>query len=262
MARAVKKIKTKSWYDVHAPKVFNEENLVGTTICADPEKVLNRTMDVKLSQLLGDVRKSDQKIKIKITEVKGFDAYTSIFKYELARMSLMRMIRRRSSKIESVDDETSKDGKIVRAKSVLVTKGKATETQRRLVINQLSSMIRSKIKEHTFDSFVLAVISKQIQKEIIKPLRKLFPVIALEVRSVEIRTAKKTIGEHRKLAGIPVEQKELKEEKVEPVEQPKEEKKKTKPKKEKAKPKEVESDSEDLETVEESEDVEETSEED
>ncbi len=192
--RAIKKVKSKTWYEVHAPEIFNKENVVGHTLSSDPEKLLGRTLEIKLSQLVGDRGKSNQKLKLKIIEVKGADAYTEIVKYDLSRIYLARLIRRRTSKVEVITDLKTKDGKMARIKALAITRGRAAESQRKLIRKKLTEYLENFVKENTFDSLILATISNKIQKEVYKILKKIFPINVVEIRTIELKKEKKTTG--------------------------------------------------------------------
>lgn len=193
-----KKVKTKKWIPIHAPKIFNEV-IIGETITSDPQKVIGKTVELKLSILLRDMSKSHIQIKLVIDRIKDEEAYTQIIKYSLSRIMLSRIVRRRTSKVESVDDITTQDGKRIRIKSFAITLKKATSFQKTSVRNKLSKMIRRIASEYNFEAFVLGAVSDKIQSDINKKLKKIYPLRKVEIRMINIVPEKKTTGEHRLL---------------------------------------------------------------
>jgi small subunit ribosomal protein S3Ae len=193
-----KKVKTKKWVPIHAPKIFNEV-IIGETITSDPKKVIGKTVELKLSILLRDMSKSHIQIKLVIDSIKDDGVYTQIVKYSLSRIMLSRIIRRRTSKVESVDDVTTQDGKRIRIKSFAITLKKATSLQKTSVRNKLSKLIRKTASEYNFEAFVLGAVSDKIQSDINKKLKKVYPLRKVEIRMINIVPEKKTTGEHRLL---------------------------------------------------------------
>lgn len=232
----IKKKKAKKWVKIHAPKIFNEV-VIGETLTSDPQKAIGRTIDAKLSSLLRDMSKSQISLRLRINKIKNDEAFTDIIKYVISRMVLSRIIRRRSSKIEAVED-LKIDDKLVRLKFIAITLKKATSLQKKSLKNKLSYLINQICSEYKFGALILAVISGKIQKDIIIKLKKVYPLRKIEVRMIEVITEKKTTGEHKHLKKEEPEPELPKEEKIEekPVEEkeePKEEKvKQEKPKEE------------------------------
>jgi small subunit ribosomal protein S3Ae len=143
--------------------------------------------------------KSHIQIKLVIDSIKDDGVYTQIVKYSLSRIMLSRIIRRRTSKVESVDDVTTQDGKRIRIKSFAITLKKATSLQKTSVRNKLSKLIRKTASEYNFEAFVLGAVSDKIQSDINKKLKKVYPLRKVEIRMINIVPEKKTTGEHRLL---------------------------------------------------------------
>jgi len=194
----VKKTKAKKWISIHAPTIFNEV-IIGETITIDPQKVMGRTVELRLSTLLDDMSKSHVHIKLRINEIKDDEAYTEIIKYELSRIMLSRIVMRRTSKVESVDDVVTQDGRKIRIKSFAITLKKATTLQRTSVRNKLSTLIKKIASKYNFEAFILGTVSEKIQNDITKKLKKIYPLRKVEVRMIQIIPEKKTVGEHRLL---------------------------------------------------------------
>lgn len=193
-----KRAKTKRWISIHAPKIFNEV-VIGKTLVLEPQKAIGRTVELNLSNLLNDMSKSHFHIKLRINSIKENEAFTEIIKYELSRIMLSRIVRRRTSKIESIDDITTQDEKKARIKSFAITLKKASSLQRTSVRNKLSKMIRKIASNYNFEALVLGAVSEKIQNDITKKLKKVYPLRKVEIRMIQIVPEKKTVGEHKLL---------------------------------------------------------------
>ena len=115
-------------------------------------------------------------------------ADSSIFKsFKISRTHLVRYVRRRSSRIDSVDDIETKDKKKTRVKSLLITAFKATRKQRYSLRKALSEHVRKELTEYTADAFLLSVAVGKFQMKIKKKMNKIYPVRYSEIRAIEIR---------------------------------------------------------------------------
>jgi len=186
--------KSKSWMYIKSPKVFNEQ-IVGQTIALNPEDAIGRKTTIKLGTVMSGTGPSSQSmVTLKIIGNKGNDLSTEIVKYQLSRMNLLRLVRRRASKIDSVDDLFTKDNIPIRIKSLAITLKKATSTQRTSVKNKLTELIGKEVNKYTYEALLLSVITSKLQHEVQNKVKKIYPLRKFEVRSVEIRTIKKKLG--------------------------------------------------------------------
>jgi small subunit ribosomal protein S3Ae len=181
---AKKQVK-KIWLNIVAPKVFNE-TIVGETTTTEPEKVVGRTVWVYYPQLSGDLTKHYIKVRLLITEVKGEQAHTKIYGYEVTRPYLARFIRRRKSKIDVIKDVSTRDEKI-RMKWVVLTAYKANAAQRTAIRKKLEELIEKKIPEYSMEQLIVDIANKKLQKEFEKVLNKIYPIAFIDVRKIEVK---------------------------------------------------------------------------
>ena len=183
---AKKQIK-KIWLSIRAPKIFKEIE-IGEIPTYDPQSVIGRQLWVYYSQLSGNVTKHYIKIKLKINSVKGENAYTEIYQYEITRPYLARAIRRRKSKIDFVKDTKCKDKKI-RIKWIILTSSKANASQRRDIRKKLDELIEKEIPKYNLDNLIIDIAEKKIQKQFESEIRKVFPISFIEVRKIEAKSS-------------------------------------------------------------------------
>ena len=97
-SRKVKdKWKSKEWYKLRAPRMFNEAE-IGETPSADPAFILGRTVEVTVQELTGDYSKMNIKLKFKVTDVDGYDAKTVFVGHELTSEYVRRLTRRKKTR--------------------------------------------------------------------------------------------------------------------------------------------------------------------
>jgi len=182
--------KGKTWYKIHAPKLFNEKE-IGEAIGFDEASVIGRVIALPLSEVTGDITKHYIKLSFKVTDVKGQDAYTEIVEYSIAKQYLSRMLRRRASKIEIVNDITLKEDKPCRIKSVIITAYKADANQKSAIYQAARTEMEKRAVQFDLPNIVAAFSTGKIQKEIGEVVRKIFPLKIVEVRKIELLKVKK-----------------------------------------------------------------------
>jgi len=185
-----KKVKGKTWFKIHAPKIFNERD-IGETIGNDSDSIKGRILSLPLSEVTGDITKHYIKIGLKIVDVKGIEAYTEPVDYNISRQYFSRLVRRRSSKIEVINDVKLKDEQTFRIKTVVVTAYKADSRQKSSLHRAVHKEMEKRASQLDFPSLIIAFSTGKIQKEIGEIVRKIFPLKTIEVRKVELHRIKK-----------------------------------------------------------------------
>ncbi len=176
----------KKWFKILAPKIFNKME-IGQSLSEEGKDLLGRTISLPLSTLLGDRSRHYVIVKLKIVDAKEGKAFTEIKSMKISRSYLVRYVRRRTSRVDSIDDVVTKDGKRMRIKSLLVTAFKAKRRQRYSLRKALSEEVKKRLKEYTADAFVLSVSVGKFQATIKKKLSKIYPLRFSEIRVIEMK---------------------------------------------------------------------------
>ena len=186
MARKVKvkeKWKGKDWYTVIAPKYFASKE-IGQTPALDQNLVMGRVVDTSLLHLGGDPGKYYFKLFFKINEIEGSKALTRFHGHVCTRDFISRIVQNRTSRIDTNNIITLKDGKM-RVKTITITN--------RRVKFELNKKIRAFIVEKTKDlekmtieEFIKNITSNKLQLKIKKEANKLYPIRFFEFRKTEV----------------------------------------------------------------------------
>ncbi len=186
----MKKWKGKDWYVIFSPKMFGEI-AVSETPATDPKSLAGRTVEATLAELLGDQRRNFMKVIMKIEEIKGNNAYTRFNGLVTSRDHLNRFIRKRTQKVEIIQDFMTKDRWKIRLKSVAIlnrnTEAMLKKKMRKHVVGQLMK----KVKSSTIDDLVRGIISGNTQAHIRKTGNKIYPVRFFEISKLEVLSAPK-----------------------------------------------------------------------
>ena len=120
--------KAKKWYRVYVPETFGKVE-IGDTISADPENVIGRVMTTTFNEIAQDYSKSHIKMRFKINNVAGDVAYTEFVGHEVTRDYLRSMVKRRTSRIDTILPLLTRDGKLLRVTVVCLTLTRAEQSQ-------------------------------------------------------------------------------------------------------------------------------------
>ncbi len=186
-ARIKDKWAAKKWYTLIAPEYFGLAE-VGETPADHPDKVINRTVEVTLAELLNDYSNQNpyKKLIFKVYKVAGDNAYTKFFKFELTRDYLNSLVRRRTSKIEDVIDVTTTDDYTLRVKAVAFTMKRCKTSQKKAIRKIMREIITERGKKENFVQFLQECVLGKIPSEIYKSAKKIYPLRRVEIRKIEL----------------------------------------------------------------------------
>ena len=185
-SRKVKdKWKSKEWYKLRAPRMFNEAE-IGETPSADPEFILGRTVEVTVQELTGDYSKMNIKLKFKVTDVDGYDAKTVFVGHELTSEYVRRLTRRKKTKTDHVVDVTTKDGFVLRVKPMSIADRRIQSSQEDAMRRILAETLIQMGKDNNLSDLIKAVISGDMSKDLAKACRVIIPIKRIEIRKTEV----------------------------------------------------------------------------
>ena len=185
-SRKVKdKWKSKEWYKLHAPRMFNEAE-IGETPSADPAFILGRTVEVTVQELTGDYSKMNIKLKFKVTDVDGYDAKTVFVGHELTSEYVRRLTRRKKTKTDHVVDVTTKDGFVLRVKPMSIADRRIQSSQEDAMRRILAETLIQMGKDNNLSDLIKAVISGDMSKDLAKACRVIIPIKRIEIRKTEV----------------------------------------------------------------------------
>ena len=187
--RRVEGWKAKSWYKVYSPENVGKVYL-GDTVSDDPAKLIGRVMTAPLSELVNDYAKQNVKMKFSINEVAGDAAYTTFIGHEVARDYIRSLVKRRTSRIESVVNFASKDGRKVRATVTCFTLSRADQSQQHLIRRVITEEVVKYGTENELGVFVNAIINGEISKETFKKVKELYPIRRIEIIKTKVEIPK------------------------------------------------------------------------
>jgi len=182
---AVDKWKTKKWFEIIAPPLFNEKK-IGETLAADYRMLIGRKIEVSLSDLGGDQKFQRVKLIFKIENVKGEKALTDYLGHKITHDYERGLVRRRNSKIYEQQPVETKDGRKIAVKSLVVVSGKVNPSVKSSLRAALRQVVESNSKEKKFDELIYSMLHGELSMKIKKELHKITPVRHAVIEKAEI----------------------------------------------------------------------------
>jgi small subunit ribosomal protein S3Ae len=201
VAQAAGKIKKKVWYRIQAPRLFNNQ-IVGDTLADDPEQVKGRVIALSLMNLIGDMKKQNHKIYLKIKDVKGETAYADVSRYEIIPSSLRRLMRKGKARLDDSFVCKTADNFTLRVKPFMLINTQVKGSAKSALRERSNSFIINYFKKSTYENVLRDIISTKLQRQIATSIKRIYPVKVVEIRSLEIvsPTAKKVSVKDAKLS--------------------------------------------------------------
>ncbi|MFH1424250.1 MAG: hypothetical protein ABIG20_01050 [archaeon] len=207
MAReTVDKWKSKKFFDVVAPPLFRNA-VIGQTIASDIRKVPGRIVMANYSTIIGDPNSRNNKVKLKfkITGVKGEKAETEFLGHALVQDYQRSLARRRTSKVYKNQVVTTKDGKRLRVKSIIVTTRQVKKSMKSELGKKLLEFMAEDAKQYNYNEFINDAVSGRISMRMKKGLSKFYPLRHAVVEKTEV--IKEAVKAEPKVEEKPAEEK-------------------------------------------------------
>jgi len=177
--------KTKQWFKVVSPEIFGLAP-VGETVANDPERVVGRVVETTLGDLTKNFSKQNTKLRFKIDKVAGDSAYTKFMGHEMTSDYVRSLVKRRTSRIDSVADVTTTDGYQVRVKPSCFTVKRARANQVKSIREISKKIVLERGAGLDLNQLVQEVVLGKLSMDIYKEAKMVYPLRRVEVRKTEI----------------------------------------------------------------------------
>jgi small subunit ribosomal protein S3Ae len=178
--------KTKVWLKLITPEFLGRKE-VGEIPANEPEAAKGRRVIISAIDVLEDFNKYYLKFIFKVGKVDNQSAYLYFDGLECTRDYIARMVRRKVDRIDLVVDKVTKDGIVLRIKTICVTR-RVPKGIRTKIRKKIDEILNKEIQDSTMDNFILRVLSDDFKNSIASSLNKLYPVKHFEFRKIEVKT--------------------------------------------------------------------------
>ncbi len=205
--------KKKSWYPIIAPKVLNNA-VLGESVVSDVAVLNGKTVRLSLMTVLGDIKKQNNWVKLRVTGIREGKAQTRIISYEVSPSVIKRFVRRRRDKIDCSYLCVTRDGVQVRIKPFIVTRNNTS--------NSTLTDLRAKVKDYLlraaantpYDDLFNNIIRGRLQMDLKRTISKIYPIKKCDIR--KIIHIKDGVEVDKSLIRAPVQRKEVPRKEVAP----------------------------------------------
>jgi small subunit ribosomal protein S3Ae len=177
--------KEKQWYKIMTPKDFGDAE-IGTTPARDPEMLVKRRVESSMRELTGDFSKQYVKLYFQINDVAGDVANTKFVGHHVTTDYVRSMIRRGTSRIDTLSDVTTKEGYKVNVHIIAITVKRSKSSQQKFIRETMGNLVQQAVEGKTFPEFVEAVISGKMASSIYHETKKIYPLKRVEIIKTQV----------------------------------------------------------------------------
>lgn len=171
-----------------APKAF-DNRVVAETPTTNPKTLVGRNLEISMGDITGQYGRDYYRLILRVTGIEGKTVITRFNGYSTLKEHIMRMVRKRSQKIEVISDIQTKDNWKLQTTSIAVLNRNTespVQTKMRVFINDEMKRLA---QENTMDSILRQITSTGLQRELKKKGSKIYPVRFFEIAKIEVRKA-------------------------------------------------------------------------
>ena len=179
------KWKSKTWYNVMAPDMFNRAK-ISETLADDPDKLIGRVVDVTVQDITGDFSKMHIKVSFKIIDVRGINAYTTFVGHDMTSDYVRRMTRRKRTKTDLIVDVYTRDKFLMRIKPIVISERRIKSSQQTAIRQKVYDVIKKYVQTKSINEVINGIISGQMGREAANACKIIQPLQRVEIRKTEI----------------------------------------------------------------------------
>jgi small subunit ribosomal protein S3Ae len=180
----VKKWKGKEWFEIYIPK-FLGNIVIGETPAFDANSIVGRKVEKSLFEITNDPLRYYITLIFRINKVEGKNAYTEFYGHYCTRDFIARIVQKRSSRVDTNDVFTFKDGKL-RIKTITITNRRVCQEVQKKIRKHIIDFLKEYSAKTTIENFVKEFITGKLQEKIKKGMNKIYPIRVFEFRKSEV----------------------------------------------------------------------------
>lgn len=169
---------------VVAPSFFGNVEL-GSIPAEEPDQLIGRVVEATLYDITADFSHHYLKMFFQVSQIDGKTAKTLFKGHEYSRDYLRSLVRRRTTKVDSLINLTTKDGYKLRIAVSALTLSRIKTSQEKIIRKIMDKTIHEKANALSLDQFVQEMVLGKIASDIYNQAKEVAPL-----RHVGIRKSK------------------------------------------------------------------------
>ncbi len=184
------KWREKIWYSILTPSYLGEKE-IATSPGIAPESMVGRKIEMPVSELTGNFKKSNLKLVFKVESCQGNRCFTSYSASYVSDDSIRRMVRRRKERLDVIVKQYSNDGFLLAVKVVGVSDVKLISNKRADIRLEIKKFLEEKIGSSNLQDLVSYLISDEVLNDLSRATKQIYSIKKLEIRKSEVLGYKK-----------------------------------------------------------------------
>ncbi|MHA1168349.1 MAG: 30S ribosomal protein S3ae [Candidatus Hodarchaeales archaeon] len=161
---------------------------IGETLASDPDKLIGRILEVPLSDLTNNFSLIYVKLRFQIVDVVGKTCKTKFKGHSYAMDFLRSLVKRRKTRIDSIDNIVTSDGVRIRLTTTAFTTHRAKTSVKYGIRRLITKYIQEKSQNMTSSEFYIYVLKGTLNSELYKLCKQIFPLNHVEVQKSKVLT--------------------------------------------------------------------------
>lgn len=179
------KWRDKTWFSILTPAYLGEKE-IATSPGMSPENMIGRKIEMPVSDLTGNFKKSNVKVIFKVESCQGTRCFTSFIGHYVNDDSIRRMVRRRKERIDVIRREYTLDGYGLTVKVVGVSDIKLASGKRADIRLAMDKFLAEKISQTNLQDLVGYLIGDEVAGDLASTTKQIYAMKKLEVRKSEV----------------------------------------------------------------------------
>ena len=173
---------------VVAPSFFGNVEL-GSIPAQEPEQLIGRVVEATLYDITADFSHHFLKMFFQVNEIDAKTAKTLFKGHEYSRDYLRSLVRRRTTKVDSLINLTTKDGYKLRIAVSALTLSRIKTSQEKIIRKMMDKTIHEKANALSLDQFVQEMVLGKIASDIYNQAKEVAPLRHVGIRKSKLLAA-------------------------------------------------------------------------
>ena len=192
---------------VVAPSFFGNVEL-GSVPAQEPEQLIGRVVEATLYDITADFSHHFLKMFFQVNEIDGKTAKTLFKGHEYSRDYLRSLVRRRTTKVDSLINLTTKDGYKLRIAVSALTLSRIKTSQEKIIRKMMDKTIHEKANALSLDQFVQEMVLGKIASDIYNQAKEVAPLRHVGIRKSKLLAQPQVQAKTQEAQAAPVAQAE------------------------------------------------------